>query len=93
MRRAKRSLEEALDISRKALPSDDPDIADSPEQPGQSCSMICVTTRRAKQSHEDALAIFRKSLPPDDPKIAASLSNLGTVQRELRDYAACEAEP
>ena len=54
--------------------------------------MNCVTTRRAKQSHEEALAIRRKSLPPDHPHIAYSLNNLGDVQDDLREYAACQAE-
>src|SRR5262249_6712841 len=32
-------------------------------------------------------AIRRKALPKDHPDIASSLTNLGNVQRELREYA------
>ena len=37
-----------------------------------------------------SVAIFRQSLPPDHPDIADSLTNLGTVQSELREYAAAK---
>ena len=46
----------------------------------------------AKASHEEALAIRRKACHRDHPDIAASLNNLGTVQRELRDLCGGEGE-
>ena len=78
-----------MDIRRKSLPPDHPDIATSLYNLG----MVQHELREyaaAKQSHEQALAIFRKSLPPDHPNIASSLNNLGIVQSALRDYAAAK---
>jgi tetratricopeptide (TPR) repeat protein len=83
-------LEEALGISRKALPPLHPDLATSLNNLGASLQEM-GKHGEARPLLEESLAICRKALPPLHPNLAASLTNLGTLLRDMGKHG--EARP
>ena len=79
---ARASLRVALEIDRKTLPADHPDIASSIER----LALVLEDHgdfAEAEPLLRDALRIRRKVLPAGHPEIAVSLSNLGKMLSSL----------
>lgn len=77
--------EKALEIRKKALPEDHPDLAQSYNNVGNTYSNI-GDYQKALECQQKALEICEKALPADHPRPASSLNNLGSTYGELGDY-------
>jgi serine/threonine protein kinase/Tfp pilus assembly protein PilF len=73
-------LRVALDLRRKSLPPNHPDIAATLNQLA-TLLQERVNYPEAERLFREALEIRRKALPPNHPDIASSLNNLGTLLR------------
>src|SRR5262249_42000393 len=92
---ALKSHKGALDIFRKALPKDHPEIAQCLTNLG-GAQRDLMQYEAARKSYEEALAIQRKGLPKDHPDVAHSLHNLAVLAfasgRDLGTVGGCLRE-
>ncbi|HKI16874.1 MAG TPA: CHAT domain-containing tetratricopeptide repeat protein, partial [Isosphaeraceae bacterium] len=86
---AKTSYEQAMAMRRKAVPKEDPEIAQSLTLLGQ-VQYDLRDYAAAKESYEEALAIYRKARPPGHLDIAWSLYCLGNARQSLGDFRAAK---
>jgi tetratricopeptide (TPR) repeat protein len=86
--KAERLLRRALAIYRARVGDEHQDVGDV------MTSLATLTRDRdpegARQLYESALANFRESLTESHPKSAMALDNLGSILRQMGDYAAAE---
>ncbi len=83
--RARELHERALDIRRKTLGEEHPDVANSLN----NLALVYLATGdydRAREFHERALDIRRKTLGEQHPGVALLLNNLGNIYRATGDY-------
>jgi CHAT domain-containing protein/Tfp pilus assembly protein PilF len=76
---------EALDLHRRALPPDHPDLARSLNYLGRTLHMA-GQVRAAQAPLEEALALRRRALPPGHPEVGRSLNNLGGLLLDLGQF-------
>jgi tetratricopeptide (TPR) repeat protein len=81
-----RFYEKALEISKKALPPNHPDLAASYNNIGEVYKHMGDYSK-ALSSYEKALAIQQKSLHPNHPDLGGSYNNIGLVYFNLGDYS------
>ena len=81
---------QALEIQKKALPPDHPDLARSFNNLG-SLYRDQGRYAEAEALYKQALEIRKKALPPDHPDLAASFHSLGNLYRDQGRYAEAEA--
>ncbi|MFN7921322.1 MAG: serine/threonine-protein kinase [Bryobacteraceae bacterium] len=87
--RAEKLAADSLEMRKRLLAADHPDIADSLNTIG-NLRQGRGDLDGAIEAHRQAVALRRASLAADDPLLAVSLSNLGNVLREKSDLAAAE---
>ena len=79
-------FEEALEIKRKHLPPNHPDLTSCYANIGNvSCDMGDYP--KALSYCERALEIQEKTLPPNHPDLASSLNNIGSVNSNIGNYS------
>jgi tetratricopeptide (TPR) repeat protein len=78
-------LEQCIDMWRRLLPEDHPDIATSLNNLA-NCHHHQSEYGKALLLHEEALAMRRRLLPEDHPDIAASLSNVANCHLGQGEY-------
>jgi tetratricopeptide (TPR) repeat protein len=77
--------EKSLEISRKTLPSNHPDLAHSYTNIGAAYDNM-GDYPKALSYYEKALEIKQKSLPPNHPDLAHSYDNIGAAYDNMGDY-------
>ena len=87
MRQARPLLEDALELQRRHLGDDDPEIADTLQSLG---GVLWYTEgfRAARPMIEGAFEIRERALGPDHPDVGESLTGLADLYAALRDPAA-----
>ncbi|CAF4530279.1 unnamed protein product [Rotaria sp. Silwood2] len=80
------SYERSLEMDKKSLPPNHPDLASS------YCNIGNVYTNmgeysKALSSYERSLEIWKIALPPKHPHLAASYNNIGGVYRSMGEYS------
>jgi tetratricopeptide (TPR) repeat protein len=78
--------EKSLQIRKKLLPPDHPDLAKCYNNIGNVYGKI-GERQKALSFYEKALQIKQQSLPSNDISLAASYCNIGSLYGEMRDYA------
>jgi tetratricopeptide (TPR) repeat protein len=78
--------EKSLEIKKKTLPPNHPDLASSYNNIGNVYYNMGEYSK-ALSSHEKALEIKQQSLPPNHPDLAMSYNNIGEVYRNMGEYS------
>jgi tetratricopeptide (TPR) repeat protein len=81
-----RFYEKALEIRRKALPLNHPDLAESYNNIGLVYNNMGEYSK-ALSFDEKALEIRQKTLPPNHPDLAESYNNIGSVHNNIKKYS------
>ena len=77
--------EKCLQINRKILPSNHPDLASSYNNIGVACRNTGDYSK-ALSYYEAALSIQQKLLPPDDPSLVKTNNNIGNVYCSMNNH-------
>jgi tetratricopeptide (TPR) repeat protein len=78
--------EKALEIRRKTLPPNHPNLASSYNNIGLVCSAMGEHSK-ALSYYEKTLEIRQKILPPNHPDLASSYNNVGSVYSKMGQYS------
>jgi tetratricopeptide (TPR) repeat protein len=79
-------FEKSIEILKKILPANDPNLATSYNNIGSMYNNMGEYSK-ALSSHEKALAIRQQSLPPNHPDLAMSYNNIGSLHGKMQQYA------
>jgi tetratricopeptide (TPR) repeat protein len=78
--------EKSLEIDKKTLPPNHPNLAASYNNIGMVYDNMGEYSK-ALSSHEKALEIKQQSLPPNHPDLASSYNNIGAVYDNMGEYS------
>ncbi|CAF4724756.1 unnamed protein product, partial [Rotaria sp. Silwood2] len=80
------SYERSLEIDRKALPPNHPDLASDYNNTGNVYRNMGEYSK-ALSSYERSLEIWKIALPPNHPDLATSYNNIGMVYSSMGEYS------